>query len=231
MVEDWEAIITGRDGTVNRHLGTRFDTEGRFMAEHGNTVVCQVIPGSPTEDALRGLRAGLMALPGAGHFAFTDVESYHMTLFEGVIETRREVGIWPEDLPLSASIDRMTEAMADKLAGFVAPPAFGIKPVGLTPFGLQLAGATAEDEALARAWRDGLAGALGLLTPGHAAYGFHTTLAYVHDWVPEALLPAYRTGLAGLCAAFVARVRVMDLARPAFCRFSDMNAFPPVLGL
>lgn len=231
MAEDWDAIITGRDGAVNRHLGTRFDVAGRFLAEHGNTVVCQVTPGSATEDALRDLRAGMTALPGAGHFAFTEVASYHMTLFEGVIETRREAGFWPEDVARTTSIDEMTEIMAGRLAGFVAPPAFEIKPAGLTPFGLQLAGATVGDEINARLWRDALAGALGFATPGHAGYRFHTTLAYVVDPVPQVLVPDYRAGLAGLFHGFAARVPVMELERPAFCRFSDMNGFPRVLGL
>ena len=31
-----------------RHLGTRYDTEGRFLPEPGNTVVSHVTAGSPS---------------------------------------------------------------------------------------------------------------------------------------------------------------------------------------
>ena len=64
---------------------------------------------------MREVRAGMMALPGPGHFAFPDVASYHMAQFAGVIATRREVGFWSGDLPLVMAIDGMTEAMAAKL--------------------------------------------------------------------------------------------------------------------
>ena len=113
------------EGGTNPRLGSRFNAEGQFLPEHGNTVVAQVTAGSATEAALMDLRRALMALPFADHFAFTPIQSYHMTVFEGVIETRRARGYWPDDLPLDASIDAMTQAMSAKLAGFPRRRPFG----------------------------------------------------------------------------------------------------------
>lgn len=170
-----EAFLAGGE---NPRLGSRFDTQGQFLPEHGNTVVAQVTAGSATEAALIDLRHALMALPFADHFAFTAVESYHMTVFEGVIETRRARGYWPDDLALDASIDEMTAAMSAKLVGFSPPPPFQMRLVEVTPLGLHLTGATEKDEVNVRAWRDALAQALGFRTPAHETYGFHTTMAY-----------------------------------------------------
>ncbi len=217
-----------RAGGKNTRLGRRFDASGRFMPEHGNTVVAQVTAGSPTEAALIDLRQSLMDLPHGANFAFTDVASYHMTVFEGVIETRREYGYWPDDLSLDLSIDAMTEAMAAKLDGFAPLPAFRMKLLEVTPHGLSLTGATPEDEATVRAWRDALAKALGYRSPEHDTYGFHTTLAYQIEWPPVEALPLYIAAMAQLTADFAARVRVLDLDAPAFCTFADMNGFPPV---
>ena len=100
-----DAFLTGGP---NPRLGSRFNAEGQFLPEHGNTVVAQVTAGSATEAALIDLRSALMALPHADHFAFTPIQSYHMTVFEGVIETRRARGYWPDDLPLDAR-DRASE--------------------------------------------------------------------------------------------------------------------------
>jgi hypothetical protein len=227
MMTTWQKSFEA--GGPNPRLGSRFNAEGQFLPEHGNTVVAQVTAGSVTEAALIDLRRALMALPFADHFAFTAIESYHMTVFEGVIETRRARGYWPEDLPLDASIDAMTEAMSSKLAGFTAPPAFRMRLVEVTPLGLHLTGASDQDEANVRAWRDALAGALGFRTPSHDAYGFHTTMAYQKRWPPAKSLGLYEQALAHMGADFAARVPVLDLDPPAFCRFSDMNAFPPVL--
>lgn len=217
-----------RAGGRNPRLGSRFDAFGRFLPEHGNTIVAQVTAGSATEAALIDLRHAMMALPYADHFAFTPVASYHMTVFEGIIETRRAPSHWPEGLALEASIDEMTTAMAARLDGFVAPPRFAMQVEEAHPLGLSLVGATPEDEAAARAWRDALSAALGLRTPDHETYGFHTTMAYQIEWPPVEALPLYVDAMARLTADFAARVPVMELDPPKFCRFSDMNAFPPV---
>lgn len=231
MPYDYEEALVWANDRTSPHLGRRFDSTGRFLPEHGNTVVAQVVPGSPTEAALIGLRAALQALPHADRFAFTAVESYHMTVFEGVTDTRRIDGFWPEGLSLDLPIDEVTARMIERLAHWQAPPPFRMRITEVTPLGLRLTGATARDEALAREWRDSLGHALRLRTPRHAAYGFHTTLAYVMTPLPAAALPALRRTMDDLTARIQAAVPVLDLARPAFCRFADMNAFPPVLAL
>ncbi len=231
MAYDYEqALVWGADRT-NPHLGQRFDATGRFLTEHGNTVVAQVAPGSATEAALITLRDALQALPQAAHFTFTTVASYHMTVFEGVVDTRRTEAFWPEGLPLDAGIDEMTARMIDRLTGWQAPARFSMRITEVTPFGLRLTGATDEDEVNARAWRDSLSRALGLRTPRHDSYGFHTTLAYVMTPLPADALPGLRAAMDDLTARMQAAVPVLDLDRPAFCRFSDMNAFPPVRSL
>lgn len=228
MADDWQDHVAPPEGTPNRRLGVRYDRTGRFLPEAGNTVVAQVVPGSATEAALVWLRGELMALPFADHFAFTDVPSYHMTVFEGVIESRREAGFWPPALPLDASIDAATEAMATMLEGLPGLPDFRIRPLVVTPFGLQLAGATEADTGAVRFWRETLSQAFGYRAPGHDGYRLHTTLAYAHTWLPRSALPAYAAAMERLSADFLARVPQMEFARPAFCRFADMNAFPPV---
>ena len=231
MAQHWSDRFVEMAGQVPAHLGTRYDAAGRFLPEHGNTVVAQVVPGSETEAALVDLRAAMQALPFAHMFAFTAVPSYHMTVFEGIIETRRLASHWPVGLDPQQSVGDATVAMATRLQGFTAPPEFAMRVVEVTPFGLHLTGATQRDEGSARAWRDGLAQALGLRVPTHDEYGFHTTMAYALQWPPVEAVALYRTALQDLTGAFQARVPVMHLARPAFCTFADMNAFPPVLAL
>ena len=231
MPHDYETMLVWPADQVNAHLGKRFDATGVFLPEHGNTVVAQVTQGSPTEAALITLRGRLQALPHAAHFAFTAVESYHMTVFEGVTETRRTPDFWPEGLPPDLTIDAATRAMADRLAGWIAPPAFAMRVTGVTPFGLRLAGATPQDEAAARAWRNALCQAFRLRAPRHDSYGFHITLAYVMRPLPAMALPGLRQTMDALTAEVQAAIPVLQLARPAFCRIADMNAFPAVVSL
>lgn len=206
MAEAWAQFMRDVAGQKNPRLGVRFDATGTFLREEGNTIVAQVIAGSATEAALIDLRAALRALPYGHLFAYTVPESYHMTVFEGVIETRRQASHWPSGMDPMAGIDETTMAMAARLEDFGAPPPFAMRVAEVTPFGLNLTGATAEDEANARAWRDALAECLGLRTPNHDSYGFHTTVAYQMEGMPVEAIAGYEEALAGLTAVF----------RPAF---------------
>jgi hypothetical protein len=231
MAKSWEEHLTQPVGTPIPHLATRFGADGRFLPEHGNTIVAQVIPGSQTEAALTALRAGLMALPYAHHFAFTAIPSYHMTVFEGVTETRRLADFWPSGLDPQSDIATVTTQMMQRLVGFAAPPPLRVAAVAVTPSGLVLDGARSQDSAILRDWRDALSASLGLRAPNHDQYRFHTTLAYLREWLPPEAVPPYRIAMARLMTGFSAKVPVLDLERPAFCTFNDMNAFPAILPL
>ncbi|QYK42637.1 MAG: DUF1868 domain-containing protein [Paracoccaceae bacterium] len=227
-MQDWQDHVSPAGDPPNRHLGRRFDLAGRFLPEAGNTVICQLVPGSASEAALLDLRAALMALPHADHFALTTPASWHMTLFDGVIDSARDADGWATGLPTDTPIETMTAALAARLEGFPALPAFRMAITAVTPMGLQLAGVTPADEAAARAWRDALSDRLGIRRANHATYRLHLTLAYVRRWLPRAALPALAARLDGLTREMRGRLPVLDLARPAFCRFDDMNGFPVV---
>lgn len=224
----WEQTLSPDAGWINPRLGTRFNEAGRFLHESGNTVVCQVIPGSPTETALLQFRAALADLPQADLLALTPPESWHMTVFEGVVEARRDPRRWPEGLATDMPIPAVTAAMTARLDGFAPPPPFRMAVAAATPFGVTLRGLTPADETAARQWRDRLSETLRLRAPAHDDYAFHTTLAYVKRALPTAALPVWRATMAEWTARLQDELPQMDLAPPAFCTFEDMCAFPPI---
>lgn len=226
-----ESIAASANPEPNRFVGVRLDRNRDFLPEAGNTVVRHVVPGSETQAALVELRKRLRDLPWGHRFAFTDVESLHMTVFNGAIETCREPGHWPQDLALDLPIDAVTDYLAARLDGFRGPGPFDMRIAEVTPYGLTLTGATDADEAMARAWRDALTEPFAYRAPGHDAYNFHVTLAYLIDWLPDDMVALYRQALADLTEEFRARIPVVELGPPAFCTFADMNGFPPVMTL
>ena len=130
----------GKDGPPP-FVGSRFDTSGVFLRERGNTVVSHVPAGSDTEKALLETRARLMALPYAHHFAFTAPTSLHMTVAQGVLETRRLPDYWPEGVDLQAPVDQVTDLYLERFKSVEDQGPFEVRVKELTPYGVVVGGA------------------------------------------------------------------------------------------
>lgn len=209
-------------------LGLRYDAT-RFLPEAGNTVVCHPDFDAPAHRAVLDLRSRMQALPGADRFLFTPVPSLHMTVFEGALETRRELDAWPRWASLDAPIDDVTAAQLPRLTGFAAPPPFVVKVVDLKPTGLQLEGVSKADQAALREWREALTVPFGYRHADHDAYRYHMTFAYPLDWLPDDLLPQWQDAFDTFLEDLAKAAPVIPLTRPAFCRFSDMTRFEELL--
>ncbi|MEO0911422.1 MAG: DUF1868 domain-containing protein [Pseudomonadota bacterium] len=221
-VELSDYIATGKSGPPS-YLGTRYDRT-RFLPEAGNTVVCHLDTSEPAHQAVLAARAGMQALAGNG-FLFTPVQSLHMTLFEGVIETRRTADAWPHGIARDAPVADVTEILLKRLVSAPAHPGFSVRATGIRPAGLLLEGATPEDETAMRAWRDALTEPFGYRHTTHGSYRFHMTFAYPVDWIPEAEAERWHAGLHTILADLVEAAPTIPLKPPAFCRFADMTWF------
>ncbi|MFI5410580.1 DUF1868 domain-containing protein [Kaistia sp. UC242_56] len=211
-----------------RHLGQRYDQAGTFLPEPGNTVVCHLVEGSPSQAAVLEVRRRMQAMPDANRLAFMPASSLHMTLFQGIIEYRRSLPYWPADVPLDTEISAMTSLYLQRLEGFAGAGPFRIRVVDVVPTGLTVVGATDDDVRRMRAWREAFAEVFGYRHPDHDDYVFHVTLAYMIDWLDPDRLPEWEA-LFDDCRALLAReAPVFELEPPAFCSFEDMNHFEPL---
>lgn len=218
-------FFAGRQSAPPSHLGTRYDRAGAFLPEPGNTIVCHVVDGSETQRALIDARDRYRAMPEAAHLALTPVSSLHMTLFSGVIASRREAGEWSPGTPVDASVEETTRTFGMRLDQLAPGPGFKVSVVHATPVGLHLDGATEADRRAMRGWRDRVADLWGLQRPDHDSYPFHLTFAYIIDWLPDSALPRWQSMLAEIADDIRHRAPVLELRPPAFCTFNDMNHF------
>lgn len=219
------------NSSAPRHLGTRYDASGNFLQEPGNTVVCHLVSGSASERAVLDVRNRMMSMTDASKLTFTPVSSLHMTLFQGIIEYRRAFPYWPQDVSLDTSIEAMTDLYLNRLEGFKGVGTFKIKAIDVTPVGLTVKGATAEDDAIIKSWRDALSEPFGYRHPDHDTYVFHITFAYLIDWLSEDRLAAWQ-GLFDDCLTFLEReAPIIEIHPPAFCCFNDMRHFEELLML
>ncbi|THV24775.1 DUF1868 domain-containing protein [Peteryoungia ipomoeae] len=211
------------------HLGSRYNTSGVFLAERGNTVVCHLVEGSETEAAIHAARQRFIQMPGAEKLAFTAQSSLHMTLFQGIIETRRAQPYWPQDIPVETPVDDMTAIFMDRLAGFEPGDAFSVEVLHATPLGLTVGPVTERDRVILKDWRDRLTDLLGYRHPDHDTYRFHITFAYMTELFDDQTLPAWMPFLKEVAKDISRRAPVITLKAPAFCAFDDMNHFEELL--
>ncbi|UYZ07224.1 DUF1868 domain-containing protein [Agrobacterium salinitolerans] len=223
--KDLDYISVANHDQPPRHLGSRFNADGEFLPEPGNTVVSHLASGSQTEKAIIATRQRFLDMPEASQLAFTPISSLHMTVFQGIIEFRRALPYWPENIPLDTPIDVMTDYYRDRLFAFPALPAFNMQVTGLRPTGLVMKGATAEDDRIVALWRDEFAKLFGYRHPDHETYEFHITLSYIISWFEPETLPRWQTMLDEELEKLRAAAPVIEMRPPAFCEFKDMNHF------
>ncbi len=215
----------------SRHLGVRFNQEGKFLPEPGNTIVCHLTDGSATQQAIRQMRSRYLTMPEADRLAFTAESSLHMTLFQGIIEYRRALPYWPADLPLETPIDDMTEIMAQRLEHFRAGPEFRVTIDHMTLLGLRLKPVNENDRLALAEWRNRLADLMGYRHPDHDVYEFHITFAYLVRPLSEPALFEWQAMLTKMRDDFCTQFDYIALNPPAFCAFEDMHHFEELVVL
>lgn len=211
------------------HLGTRYTADGIFTAEPGNTIVCNVQPGTETQAVLFDIRDRFRARPDAAKLAFTAPESLHMTLLDGTLMGRRLPAHWPASVSLDASHAEMDAFFLAQLRAFTPGPRFNVEAVDVRPTGLRVDGVTPDDRQVMRDWRNRLSDVMGFRHPNHDSYDFHLTIAYPVAWFDDADLPAWQDLFDQALVDLRGRAPVLELRAPAFCHFDDMNLFQELL--
>lgn len=162
-----------------------------------------------------------------------------MTVLDGVREEECEPGMWPEGLekqPLEVANAEFSRNLGklglDLKKEGLAPPyrmrvrGFGDQAVGL---GLEVEGATPEEEQRMRRLRDRLADACGFRAPNHEVYEFHVTVLY---WLKHVLDSEYTPALEETLSKLLPDVGIeFELGAVEFCTFQDMCAYPRVFYL
>jgi len=217
--------------------GKKFSVDGRVQHFPGNTILCHLNQPGRQHDVLKQVVAELRAKTGEVNITWLPPSSYHMTVFDGSVDTRRSTGDWPNGLRSEASLQECNDFIAERLRKFdlgFDPPIRMVadeneRAPTMTSIPLRPVD-TAENKRL-RNLRDRLSVALGIRHTNHDNYGFHTTFGYyIKRFSPEAEL-AYRSNLTRTVQKLRQLLPVIELGAPEYCLFDDMAAFQTQLYL
>lgn len=213
-------------------IPAKFSPDGVVQPFPGNTTVCHVPADSPLQPGLNAVHASLSSHPVLSKLIhLLPKDSWHMTVVDGVRDTECEPGMWPpgmEKLPL----EECTREFSQKLRQVglelekegLAPP-YKMRVRGFDPavvgIGLEIEGATAEEEKRMRRLRDRLADTLGFRAPNHETYGFHISMAYLMRHIDG----DNRDALNQVFAQHLPALGEFDLGPVEFCTFENMYAF------
>ncbi|MBM7067404.1 DUF1868 domain-containing protein [Actibacterium sp. 188UL27-1] len=230
-IDDSRAFLTGaaQNSPHPTAVGQKFTPDGAVLPCPGNTTLAHIDPASPAHAALVRAQRALQAGPHANAFTFLPPASFHMTVFEGVIETTRLPDAWPRHLPTDTAIPDVTNDMLPRLQAVTVPQRLILRPTQIFGgFGVTLTGATEGDEAILRATRDIIADAVAIHRPSHGTYRFHITLGYLLRWLTPEEAAAVIALSADTFLALQADISTLTLGPIEFCTFKDMHHFEPL---
>ncbi|CAM3159740.1 hypothetical protein BZK31_19395 [Pseudomonas floridensis] len=213
---------------VNR----KFYENGKARPFAGNTIISQIPLRTPFSDALTTVRNTLAAHAFSQCLSLLPPSSYHMTVFEGVIDEQRDPPLWPTQVAKEATVEACTDYFTERLKDFDLSDGFRPrmrvddfnvhKDSGAT---LHLLPVDAQESRKLRNLRDRLADRLGIRAPNHEVYGFHVSLGYLVKWMTDRETRDY-AAVQQDCLAFLRQTfDVIELDTPRFCTFNDMLAF------
>lgn len=222
--------LTG--GTRPAAVCRKFTEDGAPLACPGYTTICNVDSASDAFRALVAAQDALKAGPLASAFTYMPADSFHMTIFEGVIDYSRTADRWPGHLPLDATIAEATEDAAARLQYHPCKQKFKVRPVEVFGgFTVGMVGATDDEETGLRQTRNALRDALNLHRPDHDAYQFHVTLAYLLRWLSRDEAQEVVEVSQTVANALLQDMPALTLGPAELCTFETMHRFDPVMSL
>ncbi|KAJ7924449.1 RNA ligase/cyclic nucleotide phosphodiesterase [Mycena leptocephala] len=217
---------------------SRFSPDGKVQHYPGNTIISHLSSSSEPElhKSMVALHDKLKSSRLSHLYTLLPPTSYHMTVFEGVLDKVRVPSRWPGDLPLNASLEECTALFEQKLSSFdlQCDPPYHISITGFGPLQIgievHLEPSTAEENARIRGLRGRLGQLLRISSERHDTYSYplHFSMAYLLRILTDEQERELRELLMD---HFEGMPKEFTLGAPEFCTFEDMFSFEPLLSL
>ena len=204
----------------------RFDPDGNVQPYPGNTIISSLSPSSDLYASMLVLHDKLRNSNLSHLYALLPPSSWHMTIFDGVLDKVRRPGYWSSDLSMNASLAECDALFAKKLSSFdlQCDTPYLMSVVGYTQsgFAVHVQPRTPEENTRLRGLRDRLSEVLKIRHSDHEVYGFHLGLAYFLRYLTDEQKKELSVLLEGHLKSMPTE---FELGAPEFCKFEDMYAY------
>lgn len=226
-------VLTSQRPLYPIGIPAKFSPDGVVQRYRGNTTICHVPADSALLPGMRALHSTLSSHPVLSkRIHLLPPPSWHMTVLDGVREVECEPGMWPpgkEKEPLADCTREFAQKLRQlglELESEGLAPSYRMRVRNFDPavvgIGLEIEGATAEEELRMRRLRDRLAQTLGFKAPNHKTYVFHISMAYLMRHIDG----EERTELNKVFSQHLPALQIeFELGAVEFCTFENMYAF------
>lgn len=164
-------------------IGKKFNPDGSPRRYPGNTMIADVTPGCGAYDVMTRLRQMAVDAGFAQDMILLPEDSYHMTVLRGLNDLVRTDGFWPPALDRGVPMTAVDDYVSAAVASVPMPGSISMRFAGVIvsdeDFRVKVVPIDAKQNQVLRDFRDRAADAIGLRLPGHDAYTYHITLAYM----------------------------------------------------
>jgi hypothetical protein len=211
----------------------KFNPDGTRRAFAGNTVICRLQQQGSARRTIEALVSDLKRSSITRKISILPSESYHMTIYPGVNDQRRDITGWPSDVAKEASIEECDRIVTQHMRQFhllcelpIRMRVDGSKSIANKRAStLRMVGANDVEEHKIRTIRDRLVDTFHFRDRNHDDYGFHITVAYQLLPFTSAEQAEYHQILLKNIPLIMTAAPVFEFGNPEFCTFPDMFVF------
>lgn len=171
-------IVTEKYG---REIGRKFNKDGSTIIISGNTFISMVNHDSKIYNYINTINSILNKNDFYKKYIHLPVESYHMTVIEGVIPKFKE-RLWTSHLSKDCNLDEVDQYFIKQFEKIQPMKCVEMQCSGIeiseSGIMLRLKPNSKKDEGILKKIRNDIAEQCGLRFPNHDDYGFHISLAY-----------------------------------------------------
>ncbi len=171
-----------RELVETKNIGRKFNSDGSIRFFPGNTIISKVKEDSTIYSVIKEISKTFQTADKGGKYGFLPMDSFHMTMIQGVCDVDRKQELWSRYLPLDMPLEKVDDFFEKKYKEVSKMPEtrmrFDYIDLSNKTILVRFQPENSEFAGNLKQFRDEVSEKLGVRFPDHDNYGFHISIAY-----------------------------------------------------